>query len=206
MNEVVANRVCPWCQSELTQAAKVCWKCGLALRSTAIRGNVSVGGGPANPISTHPQSLFTFGLSSLFLTTAFVAVAAALVAALPGFGIGIAILLAPPLVRTWLVVGRKRQLGQQVGAGQKILLYFGSVATTFIITSVVTVASVGTFCGTCLGLAGLSGGSDSSSFINGLIVASGLLTLTVVCLLLWAFSKWIRARWRRDTRDDYVVG
>ena len=202
MSDVAANRVCPWCQSELTQAAKVCWRCGLKPKLKATKVNVRASGDPANPISTHPQGLFSFGLSSLFLTTAFVAVAAALVAAMPGFGIGIAILLAPPLVRTWLVVGRKRQLGQQVDVFHKLLLYLGSVATTFTILSVVAVASVGTFCATCLGLVVFSGGSNSNSFINGLVVASGLLTLAVVSLLLWAFSKWIRARWRRDTRED----
>ncbi len=203
MSKVAANRVCPWCQSELTQAAKICWRCGLKPASKATKGNVTASGDPANPISTHPQSLFSFGLSSLFLTTAFVAVAAALVAAMPGFGIGIAILLAPPLVRTWLVVGRKRQLGQRVEFVQKLFLYLGSVATTFTILSVVAVASVGTFCATCLGLfAVTAGGGQSQTSEKAFVIVSVSLTITVVGLLVWALSKWIRARWRRDTRDD----
>lgn len=197
-----SQRICPWCQSVIKSDAITCWKCGLGSGAAHLKRDISNRTrATLNPASSaRPQHVLSFGLSSLMIATATIAILSALMLASPGLGIAASLLLVVPLVRTRLVVHRRALQGETIGLGERTLLFIGSAWTTLVIVVVVGVASVGTFCATCLGLYGAMGEAGSAA-VNGMVIASGLLTLTVVSLLLWGFSKWIRARWRRDTRQ-----
>lgn len=119
-----------------------------------------------------------------------------LLAAAPGLAILVCILLVPVLVRTSMVVRRREAKGGSVGPGEKVALAAGSFMVTLVIVVVTTVAAVGTFCAVCIGVASATDMRESE--IGGLVIVSIFLALVVTGLLLWAFSKWVRNRYRRD--------
>jgi hypothetical protein len=178
--------------------ASFCWKCGFGLtpRTSGTAAAPSTNEKLAASVASQTEGL-SFGLSGLMLLIALIAVVVTLIQAAPGLGIALGVLLAPPLVRTWLVLGKKRDLRQQVGFAEKLLLFLGSFATTAVILCVVSIATVGTFCATCLGLYALGAGRSQGTSTAALIMV-GIATLSVFLLLIWLFSFWIRARWRRD--------
>ena len=107
----------------------------------------------------------------------------------PGLGILLAIVLAPVFLRTTLVVQRREAQGSVVALWQRVLLFLGSFVTSIVILVVVSVAAVGTFCAVCL-----SAGTESA------IPTAGLVAAVVTVLILFLLARWIRARWRRDTK------
>lgn len=192
---------CPRCTARMSPSQAACWRCGWSLQ-WAARIEADTGrdanGGSDKAASDRPRGI-RFGLEGLFLSVAVVAVVASLIRAMPGLGVLFSVLLAPPLVRTWLVLGRRRELGRAIGIGERIGLFLGSFAVTAVIVSVVTVATVGTFCATCLGLYAASQHSDK--LVGPFMIAAGSVAITVFGILIWLFTKWIRARWRRDTAN-----
>ena len=187
---------CPRCDANVLAANRFCWKCGL---------NFGVAGAASGQALDRPVgefrstvgpsgSRFAFGLDSLLLTAAIVAIGAGLIIGVPGFGIPIAVLLCPPLVRTWLVVAQRKSTGRDADLFEKIVLYIGSVGTTLVITSTVLVAAAATFFFTCLALVNVPAQDPTAP-----LVVMGFAIFCVVGLLLWGFFYWIRARWRRDT-------
>lgn len=132
-----------------------------------------------------------FSLATLFLLITLAAVCLALMAREPGLGIGLAILSLPAFVRTAMLVGRRRELGRPTSPVLKITSYVGSLLTVVLVSTVVLIASVGTFCTVCIGLA--KNHSDDGPIVLALVLA-GAATVAAIFGVV-AFIRW---RWRRD--------
>lgn len=149
------------------------------------------------------SSGWSFELASLMLIITLIAVCCGLIVRFPGLGIVLAILALPPLVRTLLVVQRRKKSGRGTGTSSKIGLYLESL----IVTGVVVTALVTTILGSLIVslfvmcTAGL-GTNRNSDLLPVLGILCGVLSLVVLAMCIWPFWTWIRARWRRDTSQD----
>ena len=185
---------CPVCATTLYGNTQRCRRCGSVIQK-------SVG---KNPVSTAPtpQTAYTFNVATLLLFTTLAAVCLALFAAAPGLGICMAIVALPPLIRTSLLVRRKKRMGISIDPISKVGLFVGSMGVTIVITVVTTVVALLTFCLSCFGTFMFAGKFGSGPAREGpLIFFAAGLTLTVVAALVYAFSKWIKGRWERDLKQ-----
>lgn len=196
MNEPPKLRKCDACDADNPIDSVDCWLCGKSLVSTAAvtakaesQSMQVIYATPVNP--GNPAVSGQMGLASLFLIMTLCAVIMALFVAAPGLGILLSIFSAPPLIRTLLVVTRRKQSGEQVSAGNKVLLFLGSLGTTTVVTCLAVCSSIGTFCGICL-----SAGKDSA------IPIAALAALITTAVTFFVCGKWIIKRWRRDTRTN----
>ena len=192
---------CPRCQNLVSANSSQCPKCGTRLiKSAAASGEIVLAEKVIESETGFNNS--SFGLSSLLLTITLIAVCLALFASAPGLGIMMAVLALPAFIRTLLVIQRKNRLGNPVSGGAKIGLYLGSFGVTLIVTVVTLFASALTFCLSCMGGLVVSdrvGNTGSEQVV--MLIAFGF-TIAVAGLLLWAFSYWIRYRWRRDAGQE----
>jgi len=110
---------------------------------------------------------------------------------MPGLGIGLLTLSLPPLVRTALVVARRRPGGKEFTLTQKVGLLVGSTVLTMLAIVTVGVCVIaGLFAG-CF--AGLPLGANAAPVIGMVFGGIGGLVLgTWVCLIV------VRARWKSD--------
>ncbi|MAT68434.1 MAG: hypothetical protein CMJ58_02820 [Planctomycetaceae bacterium] len=173
--------------------ATSCWLCEARLADAPARA-AHAGHAPV----VHPG--FSFSISTLLLIMTLTAIVLALTAAVPGLGVPFCVLLAPALVRTAMVVSKRKETGKDVSLGRKVSLLAGSVVVSGVIMSVVSVAAVGSFCGVCLGLAAATNPNDT--FMPILMLFSGAVALVVSVLLLRLFAGWIRRRYRRDVEES----
>lgn len=112
--------------------------------------------------------------------------------AAPGLGILLSSTLIFPLLRTALVMARRKGNEGNTSFAALLLLFLSSMAVTWIILAVVGVAALGTFCFTCMGVYDLTDDEGLSYLV------SGSLATLVTGLLGFLFFKWVRRRWRRD--------
>ena len=191
-----AERYCPHCGAAPRPGAENCWLCEAPLGEPA-----AAAAQPLDPfglpyaVAPHEHAGFSFSISTLLLVMTLVAIVAALIAAEPGLGVSFCILLAPVLVRTAIVVRRRKEAGREVSLGEKVALIGGSFVVVNVILAVVCVAAVGSFCGVCLGLAAATG---SERMWPIFMLFSGAVSLVVSVWLIRQFSKWVAARYRRD--------
>lgn len=159
-----------------------------------------VGSGPGPPIA--PPALVppvpmqrTFTLSSLFLVMTLIAVCLGVAVQLPGLGIPLAILCTPALIRTMLIRARRRAKGRSMTAGEKVLVFLGSLA----VVTTIAVAAGGAFVAVCfsLGLAGFSvslGGSSSTRLGAALFIAGWVLGIGLGLTVGFFLVRWL---WKR---------
>ena len=187
-----AKSKCPWCQTEVKSAAGYCGKCGAYLEIDPS-GAIQVQSDKLE--NTNEASVgYQFSVSTMLLVTTLVAVCVALFAAAPGLGILLSIIAVPPFIRTLMLVRRRKVKGQEVSTAAKVGLYLGSLGVTLVITYVTLIASLLTFCLSCMGVFAAGGGNNET----GAFAVAILLSLAIAGLLVWAFSKWVRYRWQRD--------
>ncbi len=137
---------------------------------------------------------FSFSLATVMLVMTLLAIGCGLLAAAPGLGVPFCILLAPVLLRTSLVLRRRREQGEHVPLGQKFALVGVSLVVATVIATITCVASVGTFCGICLGL--YSVGGDAVAWPATIVAGLAAVFATVTTLV--ASTKWVRRRYERD--------
>jgi hypothetical protein len=133
---------------------------------------------------------FTFSIASILLITTLCAVFFGVLMIAPGLAILLAILSVPAMVRTGMVVQQRGRLGKPVPTERKVLWFLGSLMVTTIVSAVVIVASVGTFCAVCL-----SAGTDEA--IPVALLFAGAVTIGVVTICV----RWIRRRWQSDVNS-----
>ncbi|MDB4621240.1 hypothetical protein OAG82_00145 [Rubripirellula sp.] len=110
---------------------------------------------------------------------------------MPGLGIALLSFSLPPLVRTALVVARRRHGGKEFSPVQKVGLFVGSAVLTALGTITVGVCVLaGTFAG-CF--AGMPAGGDGGPVVGMVLGGIGGLLLGV-----WGCSRVVSARWLRD--------
>jgi hypothetical protein len=139
---------------------------------------------PSSELLTPAQTMGSSGL----LIGIFVLVTIAVTFAIPGLGILMAIMAVPPLVRTLLVTHKRIQQNRAVSATDRVLLFAGSFGVTLVVSFVVLISSLATFCFVCIS-------AENPKFIPIALLVS-VVTVTLFCLFVF----WIRARWRRDTQ------
>jgi hypothetical protein len=132
-----------------------------------------------------------FGLSTIMLTITLVAVFCGVFAMSPGLGVALGIVSAPALIRTYLVVLRRKQKGERVSAIQKAGMYLGSVAVVSIIFLLLFLASFGTFFAVCLGTWAAVEDEETALWM------AGFAALFMTSLAAFVSSLWVRHRWRK---------
>jgi hypothetical protein len=118
----------------------------------------------------------------------------------PGLGILVAITAAPALIRTAVVVGRKRRAGAEVGVGEKSIVFFASLAAVVTACVAAGTAFAITCIATCFGFVFLESATRSSRVTQQafpmMLVLAGLVGLFCGGWTLYAF-------WRRkDARTS----
>lgn len=196
---------CPRCQNPIRKKSDRCSKCGLRVKW--IPGPKKTGTRSKELETVTPKLVkapivddinpSSFGIASMLLTMTLIAVGLAIFIAAPGLGIAMAILAFPAFIRTLLVVRKRKMLGRPVSTEAKVGLYLGSFSVTLVVTLVTVFASALTFCFSCLGGMVVAEGFQGSESLV-MLIAFGF-TTAVAGVLMWAFSKWIISRWRRDT-------
>ena len=183
---------CPKCGALLEYGRRNCWLCGENdFPESAIAAT-------QKPIAKQ-RSNYSFGLEGLLLVVTLVSICLGLITQFPGLGILVSVLLAPVFVRTVLVVRRRESLGVSVSLPTKIGLFLGSFGTAMVIVVIVSLASVGTFCAVCLGIALTTANGNIAD--GPIPIAISVITAIVATIFVVTLSnRWIRARWRRDTK------
>jgi hypothetical protein len=142
---------CPHCQAEVYWSeATQCWLCGQSLDRP--------GPAVAPPPPPMEPARRTFGLSSLMLVIALVAVCLGVYREVPGLGILLAILVTPALVRTSVVATRRKAGGRPMPPLDKVGVFAGTLAAVVVIG----VSAIAAFAITCfpIGLAAFSMGRN----------------------------------------------
>jgi len=109
------------------------------------------------PTVQHRRVDRTFGLSSVMLFIALVAVCLGLLREAPGLGIALAVMATPALIRTRAATARRRADGQHVTIADKLLAFAGSLG----VVALTGAAAGAAFFTTCW--AGFFGGAATSS-------------------------------------------
>lgn len=185
---------CPSCQAELTNVAQ-CWLCRHRLTAAEqarqseppIMAELA-----ANPYQPPPTIGDTVPADCfiLVLLVGLILVFGVLVSIAPGFGILMAVFTAPALIRTAVVILRKRGQGKVLSGGEKSLLFLASIAAVVTAGVAATTAFAITCVASCFGLmvwqAKTRGNMDQALMaMLAVSVVVGLLTGGIVLLLLW---------------------
>ena len=223
-----SQQVCLSCGANVAPGLQSCWLCGAKIaasaplpileeapaeRQTSSPPLASSLPAPSSPFddpspsspapASHAHPDASFSLASLLLAMTIVAVMCGLIAVQPGLGIPICIVLAPVLVRTTMVVRRRKEAGRSVSPAEKVALIGGSFLVSCVILTIVAVASVGTFCGVCLGMAAASNTShNNEGMLWVFFVVAGLAATVATLSALYHIQRWVRVRYRRDVGDS----
>jgi hypothetical protein len=81
-----------------------------------------------------------FSIATLLLVTMLVAVCLGLFRMHPGLGAAALLFVVPALLRTLALAEREKQHGNRLSAAEKVAVYFGSLAVTFLVY--VTIAAI----------------------------------------------------------------
>ena len=132
--------ICPHCGAVNRLSRTTCWLCG---HSPVATGAAAEPQPQASPTEKTAQR--TFGLSSLMLLIALIAVCLGVMRELPGLGIALAVVATPALIRTIGAVGRKEARGRPMDVPEIIGTFLGSVA----VVTTIAVAAGAAFVATC---------------------------------------------------------
>lgn len=182
--------LCPRCRQPWPPSGKRCpvcdWRMYVASPATLEAS--------AEPLTDIPGGR-TFTISGLMLVTTAVAICLAMIVALPGLGILLSILAVPPVFRTILVVQARKRRSLPTDHAKTVTMFVSSALVTLITVTAVLGTSLLTLCGACFAAMG-TGVADDSAFW----LALGLAFLVGLAVFI-GMSFWMRARWRRDTRN-----
>jgi hypothetical protein len=185
-----ASPVCPRCGATLG-GGELCWLCGASLTQASA---APASAAPA--VAHHRHAGFSYSISTLLLVTTLAAIVLGIAASAPGLGIFIAMLLAPVLLRTMMVVRAREAAGLDVGPAKKTALVATSLLATAAILGVTCCAAFCSFCTACIFVAGFGGSGNNSELLGFLLLS--LVGALISWLLLYVLIRRSRARFRRD--------
>jgi hypothetical protein len=152
---------------------------------------------PPSPIGETPGGSF----ATAVLVVGLIVVLVALTVAAPGLGILLIIVVAPALIRTAVVVAKKRHWdGKDVSLGEKSTLFLASFAGVLAAAVAAAVAFAVTCVASCFGLMVVAEGGGSTSRMESLF-GLALLLATVLGLAVGGFT--LHRLWRK--KDDHVA-
>lgn len=194
MNEATPREFdCPHCGALVQSDWAECWLCHGNLQDREPQS--------APPPVVRAAASQQQPVSGLLVIVA--AVLAALVvwigvtAMAPGLGILMLVAIVPAVVRTAIVTHKRSSLGKETSHGHTALMFVLSLVLTGTMLVVTAFIAFWTFCLTCIGAASVTG-MDYRDDLSVPIAISSIVTLTIVGLLVWLFSKLVRKRYRQD--------
>ncbi|MBI3468399.1 MAG: hypothetical protein HY000_35810 [Planctomycetes bacterium] len=131
----------------------------------------------------------TFGLSSLMLMIALIAVCLGVMREVPGLGIVLALLLTPAAVRTAIASSRRERRGQPMTAMERILAFASSLGVVI----VTGVASAAAYSGLCFAGVFIGAGVRHGSYegpIWGSIIGGGI-GLLLAIYVFYRLARWL---------------
>ena len=180
--------LCPECGAVNFASATKCYLCGRVLVPAKegrdrrrcrrrYRGRLR---GPA-----------TYSLSTLFLFVTLACVCFALIAASPGLGIPVAVLVAPALVRTFVIARVQQSRGIKPSAEKKVGDFFLSLAIMLLIVVAAGFAFCAAFFVVCLTSLNSRGASENSIVIFSLCagVVGALAAGILIFVQTWPFRR-----------------
>jgi hypothetical protein len=184
------NRPCLDCGALNYTSATKCYLCGEEL-TPALPGTPPP---LPTPLPLETRGPLTYSLSTLFLIVTLAGVCFGLIAAAPGLGIPVTVLVIPAMIRTLAETRQQQRLGERPRTEDKIGNFFVSLAVMF---AVIVAAGVAFF--TACSAIGFGLGTltrfDSPAFgvVVFLALGSGLFAAVFVTVLI------LRRTWpRRD--------
>lgn len=178
--------ICPHCQAVVPPDANRCWLCGESLDGSSLA--------PARSSGAPSHRGASFSLSTMLLVTTLIAICCGLLAAAPGLGVIVCVLLAPVLVRTAKVVRRREEAGVRVSSSEKIGLAATSFVVAMVLATVVGFAAFCCFCAVCAFAFGADGNEPGLLLLALGVGVVGLLSIWGVVKL----GQWSRRRYLRD--------
>ena len=177
---------CARCGATLEDTQRPCWLCQAdpQVGSDGMASNPYAA--PGVEVMADPSRGFT---APIFLVAMIVIIVGLFMVA-PGLGVLSTFVVAPVLLRTYLVVRRREQAGKAVSGWQKVTLLITSFFVAYVILTVVTFSAFGAFCVACL--AGIA--SESEAVMVLAFFVAGAVGLGVAILM----GYWVRNRYRRD--------
>jgi len=225
MSDATSSKtVCPNCDSVIWAHAEYCNKCGtrgaasgefqpldfgdpqpeIQERTGTPTGQFQLPGFDTRPQSEiyrrtgiHQGTARSFSIGSLLLVITVIGVLLGIMVQAPGLGITLALFAVPPWIRTALVLKRRQAMGFQPTMSDRVALFMGSMFVTWVIVITLTVACCLTFFVTCLAVFAASQDGRGDESLIWLFIWCSVLAVAITVLFL--FSYWIRARWRRHT-------
>lgn len=177
--------VCPNCGAKQPRPLDQCWLCGVAFDEVGATGVVA-----------HEQPA-SYSLSTLLLIMTLACICFALMAAAPGLGVFVGILLVPVFIRTSMVLKKREAEGIPTSRIEKWSLALGSFAAATVMATVVLSTSFAAFCFSCLVGLSASGNGDGGAILLACLVGG-----SVLLLMVYLMAKWARVRFRRDTERN----
>lgn len=175
---------CLECGAVNFTTAKKCYLCGKEL--TPPRP-----GALPPPLPQPTRGPWTYSLSTLFLIVTLAGVCFGLIAAAPGLGILISVLVAPALVRTFAISRVHRAKGEKLSTEQKIGGFLMSLAIMIAIVVAAAAAIVAAVAAICFSLQN----SRSMSGDAQLTLALGVGGTLALIVSIWIFIRtWPRRR------------
>lgn len=171
---------CPICQARV-EPGKPCWLCRSTLSGQAT-ADISRPPRSENPYEPPTPIGDAPGASvvSIVLVIGVIIVLVALTVAAPGLGILLLMVVAPALIRTAVVVARRRRLeNRDVSVGEKSVLFMASIAGVFAAAGAAAVAFGVTCAATCFGLIAVAEASGGGAGMDSLFIAAMALSALI---------------------------
>jgi hypothetical protein len=152
--------VCRKCHTACPPDDGKCWMCGAAM------------------VTAKRYSPTTYSLTSAFLVTTLIAIGCGIAVSAPGLAILMAIVATPALIRTVVLVERRKERG--IATNEKIAMFFGYVGVALLAGFAGIVAFFGFCFVACFGIIGLEWGIGS----GGMPESGGMQFLTSLSCVL----------------------
>jgi hypothetical protein len=142
-----------------------------------------------NPAAAAVQR--TFGLSSVMLIIALIAVCLGVIRVAPGVGVVLAILATPAAVRTAIASSRREAKGLPMAGGERLWAFAGSLGV-IIVTGVASAAAFSGLCfgGVFLGAAKSGPGNPYGGLAVGMFVGGGVGVLVAI-FVFYKMARWL---------------
>ena len=197
MTDIAVPIICGDCGAENPPGRPICWLCYQRVsppppafdaqsRATALGQVPPLEGQTGRAVELRP----TFKLSSLMLLVTLLAVCFGAFRIAPGLAIALLIIVTPAMVRTFVSGARRKQRGEQLSIGDKVLSFAGSLSIMLLIAVAAGISFFATCWIACFGVAAI-GSEGGSAIAAGLIV--GALVALALSIGLFVLS-WPRRR------------